>query len=155
MITDFDINSTCCFTGHRVLRKDFDITALEEAVNEAINGGYKTFLTGMANGFDRVCASVLTNLKNEKNVEIIACVPCRDQDKFFTQKQKEEYDYFLKNADEVIYLSDEYYNGCMQVRNRYMVDNSSLVIAYSKTNFGGTFYTVSYAIKNNKKLVYI
>ncbi len=155
MITDFDVNSTCCFTGHRVLRKDFDITALEEAVNEAINGGYKTFLTGMANGFDRVCASVLTNLKSEKNIEIIACVPCRDQDKFFTQKQKEEYDYFLKNADEVIYLSDEYYNGCMQVRNRYMVDNSSLVIAYSKTNFGGTFYTVSYAIKNNKKLVYI
>lgn len=155
MITDFDVNSTCCFTGHRVLRKDFDVTVLEQAVNEAINGGYKTFLTGMANGFDRVCASVLTNLKNKKNVEIIACVPCRDQDKFFTQKQKEEYDYFLKNADEVIYLSDEYYNGCMQVRNRYMVDNSSLVIAYSKTNFGGTFYTVSYAIKNNKKLVFI
>ena len=155
MITDFDINSTCCFTGHRVLRKDFDVTVLEQVINEAVNSGYKTFLTGMANGFDRVCASVVMNLKEEKNVEIIACVPCRDQTRFFTSEQKAEYNYFLKNADKVIYLSDGYYKGCMQLRNRYMVDNSSLVIAYSKTNFGGTYYTVSYAVKNNKKIVYV
>lgn len=155
MITEFDVNTTCCFTGHRVLRKDFFINILEDAVNEAIEKGYKTFLTGMANGFDRVCVDLLLKIKTVKDVEIIACVPCTDQDKFFNKKQKEEYKYFLEKVDKKVYLSENYYKGCMQARNRYMVDNSSLVIAYSKTNFGGTHYTVNYAVKKNKKIIYV
>lgn len=155
MITDFDIKTTCCFTGHRVLRKDFDLKLLESVINNAIKKGYKTFLNGMANGFDRVCAALLTEIKKEKKIEFIACVPCKEQDKFFTEKQKEEYKYFLEKADDVVYLSNEYYNGCMQVRNRYMVDNSSLVIAYSKTDFGGTHYTVKYAEKQKKQIIYV
>lgn len=155
MITDFDIKTTCCFTGHRVLRKDFDVSRLERVINGAINRGYKTFLNGMANGFDRVCAAVLIELKKEKNIEFIACIPCKEQDKYFTAKQKEEYKYFLEKADKTVYLSDEYYNGCMQFRNRYMVDNSSLVLAYSKSDFGGTRYTVKYAEKQEKEIIFI
>ena len=109
----------------------------------------------MANGFDRVCADALLKIKNEKNIEIIGCVPCKEQDKYFNKKQKEEYKYLLENLDDVIILGEEYYNGCMQVRNRYMVDNSSLVIAYSKTDFGGTYYTVKYAEKQKKEIVYV
>ena len=33
----------------------------------------------------------------------------------------------------------------MQVRNKHLVDNSSVCIAYLTQNGGGTFFTVNYA----------
>lgn len=38
-------------------------------------------------------------------------------------------------------------------RNRYMVDNSSTLIHYLRSNRGGTSYTVSYAQKQNIQLI--
>ena len=51
----------------------------------------------------------------------------------------------------MIYISKEKKKGCMHARNRYMIDNSSLCIAYMTRQSGGTAYTVKYAQENNKK----
>ena len=153
-MTDFDISTTCCFTGHRVLKKDFNDNKIDEIVEKLITNGYKTFLVGMAIGFDLKVFERLQNFKN-KNIDIIACVPCKDQDKFYNKKQKEEYTEALKNADKIVYLSDEYFDGCMQQRNRYMVDNSSILIAYMYAKIGGTIYTVNYAKKKEKNIIYV
>ena len=143
-MTDFDLQTTCCFTGHRVLKKDFDDESLSIIIDKLIKNGYKTFLVGMAIGFDLKVFEILQT-KKKYNIDVIACVPCKDHDKFYNAKHKEQYLDAIKNADKVIYLSEEYFDGCMQQRNRYMVDNSSILVAYMYAKIGGTIYTINYA----------
>ena len=153
-MTDFDILTTCSFTGHRILKKDFNVDKLITIIEKLISSGYKTFLVGMAWGFDLTVFEVLLKYKN-KNIDIIACVPCENQEVYFRNNEKEKYEEFIKQADKVVYVSKEYFDGCMQKRNRYMVDNSSIVIAYIYSNRGGTKNAVSYAEKKGKNIIYI
>lgn len=153
-MTDFDLSTTCCFTGHRVLKKDFNDQAVSEIIDKLIENGYRTFLVGMAIGFDLKVFEILQT-KKKFNIDVIACVPCKDQDKFFNKNQKEQYKNAIDNADKVIYLSEEYYDGCMQKRNMYMVDNSSILVAYMYANIGGTRHCVNYAKKKDKNIIYV
>jgi len=61
----------------------------------------------------------------------------------------------IESADAVINVSDNYFDGCMMVRNMFMVDNSSLVIAYLNYNRGGTYQTVKYAAENGREIIYV
>lgn len=151
---DFDIFSTCAFTGHRVLKKDFNEEKLSEIIDKVISSGYKTFLVGMAWGFDLKAFELLYK-KKDKNIDIIACVPCKNQEIYFKKSEKEKYLNYLEKADKIVYVSNEYFDGCMQKRNRYLVDNSSLLIAYIYSNMGGTKNTVSYAEKKGKNIIYL
>ena len=85
---DYDEKTTCCFTGHRILKKDFDETKITNKIEELIKKGYRTFLVGMALGFDSLVFEKLLNFKNY-NIDVIACVPCREQDKYFSTEEKE------------------------------------------------------------------
>lgn len=46
----------CCFTGHRPEKLDMSEKTvkklLESAINQAVEGGFYTFITGMARGID-------------------------------------------------------------------------------------------------------
>ena len=50
-----------------------------------------------------------------------------------------------KAANKVKYISEEYTRDCMFKRNRHLVDNSSVCVAYLTESRGGTAYTVGYA----------
>ncbi len=146
---------TCAFSGHRILPKNFDAKEVEIAVKNLIDKGFDTFLVGMAIGFDTICFNILENLRKSNDIRLIACVPCTDQDKYFNKNQTEQYHKMLDLADEVIVLSESYFDGCMQVRNKFMVDNSSVLIAYLASGYGGTYSTVKYAIEQNRMVQYI
>ena len=49
---------------------------------------------------------------------------------------------FLKKANETVILADHYYQGCMQNRDKYMVEHAEVMIAYCKKTTGGAAYTV-------------
>lgn len=151
---EIDISKSCSFTGHRIIKNNFDINEFDNLLDKVINDGYNTFLIGMAIGFDTLAFERLLTKKN-KNIKIIACIPCREQDKYFNKKEKEKYRYLLEKADEKIYFSEEFTDACMFIRNRYMVDNSSILIAYFYKKTGGTYYTVNYAEKQRKQIIYI
>ena len=153
---NYDIEKAVCFTGHRVIKNDFDYGFLENAVENLIEEGYCTFLIGMAIGFDMLCFSLLLKLKQKYNhIKIIACVPCKDQAVSYGREKRTEYEKFLSVADEVITLYPSYNEFCMKERNRYMVDNSSVCVTYLYRMSGGTYYTTSYAFFKNKKIIYI
>ena len=137
------------------MTKNFDVAEIEKAVYNAINDGFSTFLVGMAIGFDSVCFNVLEKIRQEKKIKIISCVPCKDQSEFFNSKQKAEYERMIKAADKVVYLAESYYEGCMQARNEFMIDNSSRLICYLKTSYGGTYATVKYAVEKEREIVYL
>ena len=146
---------TCAVTGHRKVSKDIKKENVINALKTAILDGYDTFLVGMALGFDTVCFQVLEDLRKDYKIRIIACVPCITQSYKFSLEQKEEYDRMIKSSDEVVLVSENYTKYCMKKRNDYMVNNSSRLICYLRQNFGGTFYTVNKAKKENLKIIEI
>ena len=148
----FDKNITCCVSGHRQIQKDLDLIKLETVLRFSAENGYKNFLVGMAIGFDTLCFQILEKIKKEKDIKIIACIPCLTQDYKYSESEKKEYRRIVESADEKIVLSESYNPWCMINRNRFMVDNSSLLISYLRIAKGGTFNTVKYAQEQGIKI---
>ena len=143
----------CTFTGHRVI-KDLDFQLLDRVIENLIKNGCRRFLCGMAKGFDLSAAeSVIAFMGNYSGIELVACIPCEGQSDAFSATDKARYARILENCTEVITLSKEYYSGCMHFRDRYMVENSDTVLCYLRRKSGGTYYTVNYAKKLDKKII--
>ncbi len=152
------MKTACVFTGHRQLNEDFEEKKLENAIRQFLEEGVTCFYNGGAIGFDLLAAEkVLSFKENFPNIKLILCVPCQKQSQYFSPKEKERYQNVLTQADEVILLSEKYYRGCMQVRDRYMVDKADCMIAYCNKEEGGTAYTVRYFQKKNpeKEILFI
>ena len=138
---------SCALTGHRKLGEGFDIAKLEKAVDDVVERGVYIFYCGMATGFDLIAAKVvLERKKNNNSIKLIACVPCPYQERYYPADEKKCYKEVLNSCDEVKLVSEKYFNGCMLVRDRFMVDNCETVLAYlDGRKEGGTAYTVRYA----------
>ena len=149
-------NNSCCFTGHRNIssNKIVPLTViLENEIEKLISIGVKYFYCGGALGFDTLAAKTILKLKDKYDIQLIIVIPHSAQDNSFTKEQKEEYNQILDLSDDKVCLSNHYYNGCMQKRNRYIVDNSNYCICYLIEEKGGTAYTVTYAKKHNLNMI--
>ena len=148
---------TACFTGHRkipTLAKRRIAKRLEETVSEAINSGYRYFGCGGALGFDTLAAQTVLRLREtHPEIRLILVLPCMDQTRGWVERDIEEYERIKQAADKVTYTAEKYYNGCMQKRNRHLVDYSSLCICYLTEQIGGTAYTVNYARDHGLKVI--
>ena len=140
-------SKSVAFTGHRVLKDNFDSKKLKNILQKLIENGFCNFYIGMALGFDTQCFKQLQLLRKKHNIKIIACIPCLNQAERFSVFQKKEYEKMVNSADYKVVLYSEYNDKCMQERNMFMVDNSSQVISYMYKNLGGTYNTVKYALK--------
>ncbi len=156
-MSEFLINKarTVALTGHRIVSKNFNREKLKEIFLSLYDKGYDTFLNGMAIGYDTECFKILTQIKSNKDLRIIACIPCKSQSQKFNSEQKKEYENLLNLADEKIFVNQEYTNTCMKKRNEFMVDNASVLVAYQNRDFGGTANTVRYAQKNNVEIIFV
>lgn len=141
------------FTGHRILQSDFKREFLKEIIENLIDQGYNTFLVGMAVGFDSECFRILEQIRERKEIYIVACIPCKNQSDKFNFEQKKEYKRMVLSADGCKLISQEYTPWCMQKRNEFMVDNAAILISYLRQNYGGTANTVRYAQKKNIKII--
>ena len=146
-------STTCCFTGHRVIAAaDLPLLAprLREEITRLYARGVRNFGAGGALGFDTLAAEQVLALRGEglSELRLILVLPCRNQADRWSLADRERYAAILAAADKVVYTSEEYFNGCMQKRNRHMVDCSGYCIAYLTHDFGGTAYTVRYAMEN-------
>lgn len=163
-----EFNNTVCFTGHRSQKlpwrfneednrcKVMKVT-LRAEIEKAIERGYKTFLCGMALGFDMICAETVIELKNKySDIKIIGALPCRTQDIKWSVKDKECYRKLLNQLDGIRCIYDEYIGAeCMLERNRYIVNNASLMIALFNGLPGGTKSTIDYAKKQGLEVIII
>ena len=143
----------CCFTGHRIIplkdREPLD-HALRETIRVFAKNGMEEFICGGALGFDTMAAlEVLRQKKDFPHIRLTLVIPCKDQAARWTGPQKKIYQDILEKADSVICLFDHYVNGCMQMRNRYMVDHAHVCVAYYNGGAGGTAYTLRYAKEKN------
>ena len=147
-------NKVCAFTGHRNLNAGgFDNALLDRVIYDLIKTGTNNFLCGMAHGFDLTAAQSVLQYKEKYDIRLTACLPCANQSDTFSERNRQIYNSVLERCDDVITLSPEYYSGCMHERDRFMVDNSDILVCYLRKNSGGTFYTVNYARKLGKKII--
>ena len=161
-------NEVVCFTGHRSQKLPWGFNendnrckamkiALCAEIEKAIKKGYTTFLCGMALGFDMICAETVIELKHYyPHIKIIGAIPCRNQDSMWSTAYKTRYRNLLAQLDGIRCKYDRY-NGaeCMHERNRFMVENSSLMIALFNGSPGGTKLTIDYARLQGLEIIII
>lgn len=157
---------TCCFTGHRPQSLPWGFNEQDERclkmkeqlkmeIIKAIGNGYTTFISGMALGFDMICAEMVLELKKTfPHIKLIGAIPCKTQDKLWKEKDKQRYRSLLAQLDGIRCIYDDYIGPeCMLERNHFMINNSSLVIALFNGRNGGTKKTIDYAKMCGIKIV--
>lgn len=144
---------TCALTGHRNLPDNFDNALLRDRLEALIQDNCGTFLCGMAFGFDQRALECLIDLKHKYRFTIEACIPYRGHEKSFPAGIT-YYRELLQWCDRKTVLAETYYHGCFLQRNRYMVDHCDAVFAYLTEKTGGTAYTVGFAKKKQKPVIF-
>ena len=148
---------TCCFTGHRRIpenQRDDIAKQLEDTIVSLIQSGYLYFGAGGALGFDTICAQTVLRLRQRyPKIKLILVLPCVSQADKWRPEDAAVYQEIIKQADKVVYTSQEYTRDCMFKRNRHLVDNSSVCICYLEKATGGTAYTVEYARKRGLRII--
>lgn len=159
--------STCCFTGHRPDKLPWGLDEnsaecrklrIEIAIQlEALHSaGIAHFISGMALGCDLLFAEAVLAMREEyDDVTLEAAVPCDSQANSWPEEQKERYNAILSSCDTITFVQHQYTPGCMLRRNRYMVDNSSVLLACFNGSSGGTMNTLLYARRQGVKTIII
>ena len=150
---------TVCFTGHRtipMLKKWKIEKKLKETLEALIDNGYCYFGAGGALGFDTIAAQTVLGLKKKHpEIKLILVLPCKNQTRGWEEKDVSVYESIIEQADKVVYTQEHYDRGCMFKRNRHLVENSSVCVAYLTEEKGGTAYTVNYANQKGVKVINI
>ena len=153
----WQMERTLSFTGHRPEKiKGYTShpqevearvrEALAEAVKMFYRHGYRRFMTGMADGVDLWAADEIIRLREEgvmSEAEIVAVVPFRGHHR--TTNTPALYQRVSDAATERVFICEEYHHNCYTLRNDYLVDNASALIAYCEGTPGGTKYTLQRA----------
>jgi uncharacterized phage-like protein YoqJ len=131
----------CSFTGHRQIKREHEKelpNLVARAVKYAYEEGCRRFIAGGALGFDTLVAREVIKFRmHHPDVSLVLYLPCIAQDTKWKPQQKRLYEYLLSEADEVVYVSEEYTDGCMKERNRRIAEDADMLIAYvARTNSG-------------------
>ena len=147
-MSNYDAEITACFTGHRTYDGSRN-HELEIAIRELYSEGYRNFLCGMAIGFDIEAAEVALSLRKELHgLRVVAVVPFEGMQNRFPTEWRQRYNTIIAAADDVVTLAPKYSSEVYAVRNNYLVDHSTAVIAYFTGEKGGTAYTINRALKS-------
>ena len=158
----------CCVTGHRPegfpfsCRQDCDAYleyrhVLHREIEILLREGYRDFISGMARGVDIDFASEIIRFRDEEgfiSLEAALSYPCYPSKRKTNDAAKR--DDLISQCNLRTVVSPYYHRGCMQKRNRYMVDKSDIVLAvWNGEKRGGTWDTIEYALSRNKEIRYL
>lgn len=110
-------------------------------------------ITGMAQGVDQIFAELAIDM----NFRFVAVIPCLEQEKLWPEIAQERYHRILSSPLCHVHqvYNGPYYNGCMQRRNRYIVDNCDKLIAVWDGSLGGTQNCIEYARYVGREIIHI
>lgn len=153
------IETSCCFTGHRIEKLEELAYPLDElaqqlyaATKDTIGMGYRTFYHGGCTGVDLIAAEQVILLKQSwPNIHLISVLPFEGQSDRWDEQWRIRY-FSVLDQSEVIILYQHYTRGCYHERDRYIVDKSRLLIGAYANLEGGTKYTVDYAARQGRKI---
>lgn len=159
-------DNTCCFTGHRPSKlpwktdeEDPRCLSLKEKIYDIAESlyvsGIRHYICGMAQGCDMYFCEAVLALRTEHPDEITleAALPCETQANYWSEDQRSRYFKLIHQCDFETLVQRQYTDDCMIKRNKYMVDNSSVLIAVFNGTLGGTMQTVNYAKKKGLEII--
>ncbi len=142
---------TVSLFGHREI---YDIRQLNDKLTPIIKNliqtqSYVSFLIGRNGEFDTFAASVIKHAQKESKKEssditLVLPYPIAD------------IEYYEKYYDSIIIpecLHGSHPKSAITLKNRWMIEQSNLVIVYVERNIGGAYNAMKYAEKLNKKIV--
>jgi len=150
--------ATCCFTGHRPEKlncpAEIVIDELRNAIEDAFSDGFTEYITGMARGIDIWAAEAVIELRKENpHIRLICAIPFEGFERNWEEHWKKRYKEILSASDEIHYISEGYSRYCYQMRNEWMIDHASMVIAGYTGATGRTRNTIVYARKKDDIIV--
>jgi len=132
------------FIGHRQIERLISVERkVEEIVRDLIKSKqYVEFLIGRSGEFDISCASAVKRAQKalgHENSSLILVLPYHVKDE----------EYYEKYYDEIYMPIDPktHYKSAITKRNKWMVENSDLLIAHVNKDIGGAHSTLKYAEK--------
>lgn len=159
-----DKSTACCITGHR--RRDLPfggdmnkqgmkclVSMLQLLCQEAYRDGYRTFISGMADGIDLTCAKLVHEMISSgkfPDTRLVCAIPYEEQYREISGAlDGYYYSMILSQCDEKVIVSSKGDKMRYKLRNQFMVDHSSRIIgAYKKKERGsGTLQTINMAKK--------
>jgi uncharacterized phage-like protein YoqJ len=123
---------------------------------DMVNLGHDTFITGMAIGADQLFANAVIMLKNAGHqIRLVAAVPFEGQEGKWPAKSQGAYREIIARCDHVqIICPGAYAPQKMQIRNRWMVDNSDTTLAvWNGAKSGGTWNCLEYARERGNSIL--
>lgn len=150
------ITKTCSLFGHRRMWLNDGIKEkLKNELTKQIENGFVRFLIGTHGDFDSLALSVLRSLKQKYQYLQIGLV---FTSLYAFQKKYNGYSVADLYSDCEIFMypiEEEYYKRQIIISNRYMINESDLVVCYvnPKTYQSGSKLAMKYAIKQNKKVI--
>ena len=115
---------------------------------QAVADGLNVFITGMARGVDIWAAQIVLMLREEGyDVKLMCACPYDGFKRGWSRGWQKAYREILAAADFVKYVCSGYSRACFQIRNEWMVNHSTRVIAVFNGEKSGTKNTIDYAMK--------
>lgn len=150
----------CCFTGHRPeklnISEDEIKKHLARAIESALAAGKRTFITGMARGTDIYAGELVLQYREaDPSIHLICAIPHPNFEKRWNDHWRQRYYTILHRADLTKVICPSFSMSSYQIRNEWMVDRSSLVIAVFNGESGGTKNTIDYGKACGVKVVVI
>lgn len=141
---------SCAFSGHRPEKvtgaEARIVVELRKEIEQAIDDGYRMFLTGMSRGVDLWAADIVIELRRyNKDLKLMCVIPFEGMEERWTVEWKKHFNMVRKKADLVQVLSNQYSPDAYQIRNAWMVNHASRLIAVFNGDQSGTANTIQYA----------
>ncbi len=144
---------TVAFTGHRHYR-DEGSEALRRTLGCLCEERMRTFLCGMAVGFDLAAAEAVLALRAEyPDVRLVAVLPFADQHTRFSAAEQARHARLTAAADERLVLSADYTRDCFRRRNDFLLAHAACAVAWYAGRAGGPRYTFRQAVRRGLRVV--
>ena len=155
----------CCFSGYRPEKMPANMqehspafqemqVRLRKAIIDAVQNGYRYFLSGMSRGFDLWAAEVVLSLQKEGlPIELWAAIAFPDMQEYWEPQWQERYETVLQQASQTFSVMNDYTPNCYTMRDRFLAEQSSMCICFFDGKPGGTQYTVNYARKRGLTII--
>ena len=146
---------TISFFGHRQLSDSLAVEKKLQAViqKQLLSKEYVEFLVGRDGEFDQLVSSTVRRCKRDirdDNSSLVLVLP------YETAEYRNNEQSFHEYYDEVeicTEAAEHHFKSAHQIRNRFMVDRSDLVVFFVEHNSGGAYQTMQYAKKANANIV--
>lgn len=142
----------CVFAGHRRLMHSIEDELRVEIRRLIAEDGVNEFWSGGMGDFDALCARVVREMKREyPHVRLVLVLASMSKSAMHMEWARDAYDGII-----VAGASDgAHYKQAITLRNRWMAQQCSVMLAYVQRDHGGAYAAARYAARIRKPLRFI